>query len=92
MADPFEGEDVVTWLVNVGDDYDSAYTFIGEAGTTLPVLLDTDQAVYSSYERDPEEAYAPFPVQVVIDRDGVITYLAFQYDAEAVRAAIEAAL
>ena len=79
------------WLVNAGDSFEQVYDWIGEAGTTLPTLLDTDNAVYSSYQRG-ADAYAPFPLQVVIDREGRITYLANQYDAEAVRAAIRLAL
>jgi hypothetical protein len=36
--------------------------------------------------------YAPFPLQVVIDRKGEIVYLSKQYDVDAAVAAIEAAL
>lgn len=84
---------MVVWLVDAGDDYDTAWEFIDEAGTSLPCLLDLDEDVYSVYEKKGEDdGYAPFPLQVVIDREGVITYLEYQYDAERLTAAIDAAV
>ncbi len=78
-------------LVNSGETFDDAWDYLAgyQVGTTC--LLDPDQSMYSSYT-GVEAPYAPFPQQVVIDRDGVITYLSTQYDADAVRAAIDAAL
>lgn len=58
-------------------------------GTTC--LLDTQQEIYRSYG-PVQGSYAPFPLQVVIDRDGTIVYLSAQYDADAVNLAIAAAL
>ncbi len=80
-------------LVNTGDTFDDAYEFVGEAGVTLPVLLDADNEVYDSYNRfEAEKGYAPYPLQILIDEDGVIRYLNNQYDASAVRAEIDALL
>lgn len=84
---------MVVWLMNAGDSYDTAWEFIDESNTSLPCVLDTNEEVYSVYEKKGEDdGYAPFPLQVVIDRDGVITYLEYQYDGERLRAAIDAAL
>ncbi len=57
------------------------------------MLIDEDQTLYYSYSMG-ELGFnsAPYPLQVVIDRDGLISYLALEYDVDAVRAAIEAAL
>ena len=80
-------------LVNTGDSFEDAYTFVGESEVTLPVLLDSDLSVYESYSRfEAEAGYAPYPLQIIIDREGTIRYLANQYDADAVRAAIDALL
>lgn len=79
------------WLVNAGDNYDTAWAYLDNMGVSVTCLLDVSQTSYHSYTGVPN-SYAPFPVQVVIDRHGVITYLNGQYDAEAVRAAIDAAL
>lgn len=66
--------------------------FVEEAGVTSPVLLDSDGGVYRSYDTTALGGYAPFPLQILIDRDGKIVYMARQYNADAVKAAIEAAL
>ena len=94
MADHYaDEEDVKIWLVDAGDSFDDAFEFVGETSTSLPVLLDSDETIYKSYKREEGgESYAPFPLQVIIDRDGTIVYLSNQYDAEAVRAAIDALL
>lgn len=78
-------------MVNAGDAYDVAWDYLDNLGVGLTCLLDQSKSVYSAYSGVPN-AYAPFPLQVVIDREGVITYLNGQYDAEAVKAAIDAAL
>lgn len=87
---PFADQDFQLWLVNVGESAEEAYDFLAETETSLPCLLDSDQSLYHSY---PEGGnFAPFPLHVVIGRDGTVRYLARQYDADAARAAIEAAL
>ena len=63
-----------------------------EGGLTSPVLLDSDGAVYRSYDTSALGGYAPFPMQIVIDREGTIVYMARQYDADAIQLAIESAL
>jgi len=84
---------VTVWLVNVADTYSSAYKFVGEAQTTLPVLLDREESLYGGYALyEAGEGYGPFPLQVIIDGDGVIRYLNRQYDAGLARAQIEALL
>ncbi len=59
---------------------------------TSPVLLDADGSVYRSYDTSALGGYAPFPLQILVDRQGRIVYMARQYNADAVRDAIEAAL
>ena len=54
---------------------------------SLPTLLDA-QPLYQPYSQQPG-GYAPFPVQVVVDQNGIVQYVAHQYDAEAVRAVID---
>ena len=81
------------WLVNVADTFSSAYKFAGEVQTTLPVLLDREDSLYSAYSLyEAGMGYGPFPLHVIIDRDGVIRYFSRQYDAGAVKAQIEALL
>lgn len=53
--------------------------------------MDSQESTYRSYARS-DEAYAPFPIQVVIDQNGTIQYLSYQYDADAVRIVIDSLL
>lgn len=77
--------------MNPNDSYDTTYEWLGDNGVTLLNLLDSGGAAYNSYGGIPD-AYAPFPVQVVVDQEGVIRYLSGQNDTAAVRAAIDALL
>jgi len=78
------------WLVDVKQDFDTAWEFIAEAGLSLPVLLDEDGIYYESYATEP--ALTPYPLHVVVDRAGDIVYVNREYDADALRDAIRAAL
>lgn len=94
MAARFTDEtDLLVLFVNVGESFDTAYSFAEEAQLTLPVLLDEDQRAYSSYSYSEFGAgSAPFPRQVVVDREGIITWMSGEYDADEASAAIQAAL
>lgn len=84
--------ELTAWLVNVGEDFGTAYSFIDTLEVRgLPILLDEQETYYKPYAME-VPGYAPFPLQVVIDRNGEIVYLSKQYDVDAAVAAIEAAL
>ena len=80
-----------TYVVNAGDQYDVAWRFAEQFAVEMPVLLDLNETFYRNYPST-SDRYAPFPLQVVIGRDGEIAYLARQYDTDAVLTAIRAAL
>ncbi len=86
------GDDVVVWLVNPQDTLERTHDFVGGARVTLPVLFDSGASLYRSYSRSDGSSYAPYPVHVIIDQDGVIRYLAYQYDAVAIRDTIDGLL
>ena len=68
--------------MDAGESWESAWSFIDEQGVTLPVLLDTDRALYSSYSRtEAKSGSAPYPLHVIIDRNGIVRYLSYRYDA-----------
>ena len=75
-------------LANAGDGAGVIQTFLQQADTALLSLMDQQQTVYGQY-RPTEESYAPFPVHVVIDKNGTIQYLRQQYDAQAARYSID---
>ena len=91
IADQYTADELQVFLVNTEDPFERAHDFMAASEVELTTLLD-GQDTYFSYPRSFQPSYAPYPLQVVIDPDGVIRYLSYQYDAEAVRAAIDAAL
>lgn len=90
LAERYDPAEVTVWLVNSEDPIDSVERFLRAGDVTLPTLLDTDGSWYRSYDRSHTEgAYAPYPMQVLIDREGRIRHIATQYDAEAMRGHID---
>ena len=93
IAEAYAPDDVVVWLVNTHDTVADAQDFLRQGGVTLPCPMDTDAAWYRSYDRQSiEGSYAPYPMQVLIDQDGTVQYLAGQYDPLAMRDRIDALL
>lgn len=90
IASQYSSDELQVLLVNTHDDVDTAYDFLQGVEVSLPTLLE-GQALYESYPRG-YGVYAPYPLQVVIDGEGIIRYIAYQYDAEGVRAAIDEAI
>jgi len=80
-------DDLIFLLANAEDVQDSAYNFLTQYELEIPCLLDTQKELYSIYERS-AEAFAPFPLHVVIDRDSRIRYLRFQNDSASLLDAI----
>ena len=74
----------------MGENFEAAYAFLGASEVTAPCLLDSDQLLYQGYPRDVD--FAPFPMQVLIDEEGVIRYLGEAYNPDALRGAMEEVL
>ena len=70
------------------DDATRIRRFIDETGVTFPVVQDVGRR--PAYSAGP--AISPFPLDVVIDRSGTITFLSREYEADALEAAVAAAL
>jgi peroxiredoxin len=84
---------VVVWLVNTHDTVADAQEFLRQGDVTLPCLLDTGADWYRSYaRRSVDGAYAPYPLQVLIDQEGTIRHIAGQYDPLAMNDRINALL
>ena len=66
--------------------------YVRRFGNTHPVGLESPATpTYAALVRNYRGAN-PFPVDVVVGRDGLISYIAREYDPDALEAAIEAAL
>ena len=70
-----------------GDDEALINAFIQQTGVTFPVVMDGDQVV--PYEAG--SAISPFPVDVIVDPDGIISAIYTEYDPDTLLAAINAA-
>ena len=60
---------------------------VGQQGLTFPITIDGANS-YSSFDAGP--GISPFPLDVVVGKDGKIAWLSRQYDAAALAGAIEA--
>ena len=60
--------------------------FIDQTGVTFPMGWDRGGS-YRSFLGGP--GLSPFPLDVVIDRDGTVVYVNREYDAAGLRAAVE---
>jgi len=81
------------WLLNTEDDYETVLDFATSAHITLPMLYDAKAPYHRYYAVDDGgEPWAPYPLQVIVDRDGVIRYISHQYDALAVQRTLDTIL
>jgi len=87
------GDKVEVIAINAnGDAMDGVQRFVSHLPVTYPVgLEDPSTKTYSALTRN-YKGSNPFPVDVVIGKDGIITYIAREYDPHGIIAAVEAAL
>lgn len=65
---------------------DALSAYVDALGPTFPVGLETTRT-YDLFS-DAHDGVSPFPVDVVVDQDGVIRYIAREYDPDALEAVI----
>ena len=85
-------DDITAFLVSV-DDLALTADFLATMGAVTPCLLDEDRLLYDSYDTDETgRDETPFPLRVVIDREGVTRWLDNSIDNEALHDAVADAL
>ena len=73
-----------------GDAADGVQRFVTNLHTTFPIgLEDPTTKTYAALTQNFKGAN-PFPVDVVVGKDGKIAYIAREYDPDGIRAAIDA--
>jgi hypothetical protein len=72
------------------DDIAGVGEFTGKMGVSYPVGLE-ETSTYPSFAENFRGAN-PFPVDIIVDRDGIIRYVAREYDPVAMTQVIEALL
>lgn len=76
-----------------GDSTAIVNQFLEQTGATFPVGWELGGASsYSQFRVSGGNSISPFPLDVVIDRDGVVRYVNREYEPAAMQAAIDAAL
>ncbi len=79
------------WLLNTEDDYSTARDFAESVDLTLPILYNAREPYDRYYPlNDGGEPWAPYPLQVVVDRDGVVRHISHQYEVSTVRDILDA--
>lgn len=63
--------------------------FREQTGVTFPLLL--GDSTFGQYQ-NPDGSISPYPLDVIIDQQGTIRYLRHEFDAEGMRATIDALL
>lgn len=75
-----------------GDEVDGVIAFTASSGATYPIGLEsTDTPTYKALVQN-FKGLNPYPVDVVVGKDGRIAYVAREYDPEGLLAAVEAEL
>ena len=75
-----------------GDAMDGVQRFVSNLHVTYAVgLEDPSTRTYAALTQN-FKGSNPFPVDVVVGKDGIITYIAREYDPDGMTAAVEAAL
>ncbi len=74
-------------LAQIGEVED----FCSNLGLTYPVGLEEETDTYGAITRN-FEGLNPFPVTVLVDREGTIRYIAREYDADLITEMVEEVL
>ena len=91
IYDAWKDEGLVVWAI--GDDTEDAIRqFDEQLDLGLPVLLDTDGAVHDLYDEIWPYRQQAYPQQWILDRDGKVAYVAYDFDYDDVVAVIEQVL
>lgn len=69
-----------------GDTTSIVQQFVAQTGVTFPIGWDSG-ATYSRFRTG--AGVSPFPLDVVVGRDGRVAYLSREYDAAAMRTVVE---
>ena len=75
-----------------GDEPEGAKAFVSHSGATYPIgLEDKETPTYKGFVAN-FKGLNPYPVDIVVGKDGMVTYVSREYDPAALEAAVESAL
>ena len=73
----YDSSEVQMLGIHVGENEDIANAFVQSFGMTYPILKEVNGAVYNTYSII---GISPFPLDAIIDQNGVLRYLNSEYD------------
>ncbi len=73
----YDSSEVQMLGIHVGENEDIANAFVQSFGMTYPILKEVNGAVYNTYSII---GISPFPLDAIIDQNGVMRYLNSEYD------------
>lgn len=73
-----------------GDDTATVQAFIEQTQITFPAGIELTTSYFTLYNA--VKSISPYPLNVIIDRDGNLAYMVGDYDPEGMRAMIESLL
>ncbi|MCG8419005.1 MAG: hypothetical protein MJE77_13795 [Proteobacteria bacterium] len=77
--------------LNGGDTVAIVEQFREQTGASFPLGFDF-QGSYARFRRGGGEAISPFPLDVIIDSQGVVRYVSREYEASAIGAVLDSVL
>ncbi len=85
----FQNDDFTAIGINVGEDPSLVQDFVDAFDISFLVLLDQTGSVANHYRPPPGGGSSPFPLDFIVDQDGVIRYWKSEYDPVSMIAVIE---
>lgn len=94
MWKKYQDQGVVVAAIDAnGDAPEGVQDFVKNMGLTYNVgLEDESTKTYAAFTESNFKGANPFPVDIVVGKDGKIVYIAREYDPDGIVAAVEAAL
>jgi hypothetical protein len=84
----YQDDGVVVWGINFVEQREVVEEFVENFGLTFPILLDTSGFVYSRY-LEVGLCATPFPLDNIVDPDGLIAYRSCEYFPDSMTTVIE---
>jgi len=75
-----------------GEDPEMLDDYVQAMGLTMPVLADWDGSTYNDWMVDAPDTPAPYPREFIVDRDGIVIYVAVDIEIDAIEAVLDGEL
>ena len=73
----------------IEDTEETLTAFRAQTGVTFPFLIEPSATTYHQYANAADDLTTPYPLDVLIDGNGIVRYLRGEFDADALWAAVD---